>query len=121
MVAVTEGVIGDLSVDEAGALADDLRAQRAFQVWVIDYLSPRLLRYYQKHQHWHDVPVRFDPVSEEAFFAEHGWDIREIRYLGEESQRLHRPVPLPFLDKVMRVFTSRPLRDMGCAVLERVA
>jgi methyltransferase (TIGR00027 family) len=120
-MAVTEGVIGDLSVDEAGGLADDLRAQPACQSWVIDYLSPRLLRYYQRHQQWRDVPVRFDPVSEEAFFAEHEWRIREIRYLGEESRRLRRPVPLPFVDKVMRLFTSRPLRDMGCAFLERVA
>lgn len=120
-MAVTEGVLGDLSVDEAGGLADDLRTQPACQLWVIDYLSPRLLRYYQKHQRWRDIPVRFDPDSEEAFFAEHGWRIREIRYLGEESRRLHRPVPLPLLDKVMGVFTSRPLRDMGCAVLERVA
>jgi methyltransferase (TIGR00027 family) len=120
-MAVTEGVIGDLSVDEAGSLADDLRAQPACQSWVIDYLSPRLLRYYQRHQQWRDVPVRFDPVSEEAFFAEHEWRIREIRYLGEESRRLRRPVPLPFVDKVMRLFTSRPLRDMGCAFLERVA
>jgi methyltransferase (TIGR00027 family) len=123
-MALTEGVLSYLSVDEAGALADDLRAQPSFEVWVTEYLSPQRLRYYQKHQPLHRVPVRFDPVSCEAFFSDHGWRIREIRYLGEESQRLRRPVPLPLFAKVMHPFISQAkwqqmLRDMGYAVLER--
>jgi hypothetical protein len=67
------------------------------------------------------VPVRFDLPSWEALFTEHGWRIREIPFLGEESRRLHQPVPLPPPDRVMRVFTSRPLRDIGCAIIERIA
>jgi len=120
-MALSEGFIGDLAVDEAGDLADDLRAQPGCELWVTDYFSPRLLAYYQKHQRWRDVPVRFRPTDMKAFFAEHGWRIKEIRYLGEESQRLHRPVPLPVLDKAMRLFTSRPLRDMGIVALQRIA
>jgi methyltransferase (TIGR00027 family) len=125
-MALTEGVLSYLSVDEAGALADDLHAQRPFEVWVTEYLSPQRLRYYQKHQPFHRIPVRFDPVSCEAFFADHGWRVREIRYLGEESQRLGRPVPLPLFAKVMHPFMSQAkrrqmLRDMGYAVLERDA
>jgi methyltransferase (TIGR00027 family) len=119
-MVLTEGVIGALSVDEAGGLADDLRARPGCQWWVSDYLSPRLLAAYQKHQPYRHVPVRFDPPSWEGFFTHHGWRVREIRYLGEESRRLHRPVPLPLLDSMMGLFTSRPLRDMGCAVLEPV-
>ena len=115
-MVLTEGVIGDLSVNEAGDLADDLRGHAGCELWVIDYFSPRLLAAYQKHQPHPNVPVRFDPPSWETFFTEHGWRIREIRFLGEESRRLHRPVPLSPLDKVMRVFTSRPLRYMGCAI-----
>jgi hypothetical protein len=61
-----------------------------------------------------------DSPSWETFFTEHGWRIKEIRFLGEESERLHRPVPLSPLDKVMRLFTSRPLRDMGYARIERI-
>jgi methyltransferase (TIGR00027 family) len=118
-MVLAEGVIGDLSVDEAGGLADDLRAQPGCELWVIDYFSPRLLGAYQKRQRHANVPVRFDPPRWETFFTEHGWRIREIRFLGEESRRLHRPVPLSPLDKLMRLFTSRPLRDMGCAIIER--
>jgi len=119
-MVLTEGVIGDLSVDEAGGLADDLRAQPGCESWVIEYFSPRLLSAYQKHQPHPNVPVRFDPPSWEAFFTERGWRMKEIRFLGEESERLHRPVPLSPLDKVMRLFTSRPLRDMGYARIERI-
>jgi methyltransferase (TIGR00027 family) len=119
-MVLTEGVLGDFSVDEAGGLADDLRAQPGCEWWVIDYFSPRLLAAYQKHQPHPKVPVRFDPPSWETFFTEHGWRIKEIRFLGEESGRLHRPVPLSPLDKVMRLFTSRPLRDMGYARIERI-
>jgi methyltransferase (TIGR00027 family) len=36
-MVLTEGVLGDLSVDEAGGLADDLRAQPGCESWVIDY------------------------------------------------------------------------------------
>jgi len=118
-MVLMEGVLGDLSVDEAGGLADDLRAQPGCEWWVIDYLSPRLIAAYQKHQPHPEVQVRFDPPSWEAFFTEHGWKIKEIRFLDEESERLHRPVPLSPLDKIMRLFTSRPLRDMGYASIER--
>ena len=119
-MVLTEGVLGDLSVDEAGGLADDLHAQPGCEWWVIDYLSPRLIAAYQKHQPHPEVQVRFDPPSWEAFFTEHRWSIKEIRFLGEESERLHRPVPLSPLDKVLRRFTSRPLRDMGYASIERI-
>jgi methyltransferase (TIGR00027 family) len=118
-MALTEGVIGYLSVDEVGSLADDLRAMPSCELFLTEYFSRRLLRSYQAHQRWPLVPVRFDPVDWEGFFIEHGWRVGEIRYLGQESQRLRRPVPLALIDRMMRLFTSRPLQDMGYVVLER--
>jgi len=117
-MVLTEGVLGDFSVEEAASLADDLREQTGCESWVIDYFSPRLIADYQRHPPHPNVPVRFDPPSWESFFTEHGWRVRELRFLGEESERLHRAVPLTPLDRVMRLFTSRPLRDMGYAILE---
>jgi methyltransferase (TIGR00027 family) len=119
-MVLMEGVLGALSVDEAGDLADELRSRPGCESWVLDYLSPRLLADYRKHQPHPNVPVRFDPPSWEGFLTEHGWRIREIRFLGDESERLHRPVPLSRLDRVMRLFSSRPLRDMGYASIERI-
>ena len=75
------------------ALPTICAAQPGCESWVIDYFSQRLLAAYQKHQPHPEVPVRFDPPSWETFFTEHGWNIKEIRFLGEESERLHRPSP----------------------------
>lgn len=119
-MVLMEGVLGALSVDEAGDLADELRSHPGCESWVLDYFSPRLLADYRKHPPHRNVPVRFDPPSWEAFITAHRWRIGEIRFLGEESERLHRPVPLSRLDKVMRLFTARPLRDFGYARIERI-
>ena len=119
-IALTEGVVGYLGTDEVGGLASDLRTVAGCDLWVTEYLSRRMLRSYRKHQPFRGAPVRFDPGDWEAFFIRRGWMVRQIRYMGEESRRLHRPVPLTAADKVMRLFTSRPLRDMGYALLERV-
>jgi methyltransferase (TIGR00027 family) len=118
-MALTEGLIGYLSEGEAAALADELHALSSCELWVTEYFSTRLLRAYQKHQPLPEAPVRFNPNDWTAFFAEHGWAVTEIGYLGERSRQPHRPVPLPFWDRVVRLFTSRPLQDTGYALLER--
>jgi hypothetical protein len=64
---------------------------------------------------------RFDPPDWGAFFAEHGWQVEALRYLGDESLRLHRPVPMPLFVKVLRAFASKGqmLRNTSYAVLAR--
>ena len=118
-MALTEGVIGYLTVDQVAALADDLHAMPSCELWVTEYFSRRQLRRYQARQPMPAVPVRFDPTDWEGFFTLRGWSLEEIRYLGEESRRLNRSVPLTWTDKLMRAFTSRPLRDTGYVVLDR--
>jgi methyltransferase (TIGR00027 family) len=118
-MALTEGVIGYLTVHQVASLADDLHAMPSCELWVTEYFSRRQLRRYQARQPMPTVPVRFDPTDWEGFFTSRGWSIEQIRYLGEESRRLRRPVPLKSSDKLMRAFTSRPLRNTGYVVLDR--
>ena len=118
-MALTEGLIGYLSEDEVATLANELHALSSCELWVTEYFSTRLLRAYQKHQPLPEAPVRFNPNDWTDFFAEHGWVVAEISCLGERSQQLHRPAPIPLRDRVVRMFTSRPLRDTGSALLER--
>jgi methyltransferase (TIGR00027 family) len=120
-MALTEGVIGYLTVDQVASLADELHTMPSCELWVTEYFSRRQLRRYQARQPMPAVPVRFDPPDWEGFFTSRGWSIEQIRYLGEESRRLERPVPLTSTDKLMRAFTSRPLRNTGYVVLDRVA
>ena len=118
-MALTEGVIGYLTVDQVASLADDRHTMPSCELWVTEYFSRRQLRRHQAHQPMPAVPVRFAPTDWEGFFSSRGWSIEQIRYLGEESRRLRRPVPLTSTDKLMRAFTSRPLRDTGYVVLDR--
>jgi hypothetical protein len=122
---LTEGVVPYLSVAEAAAIADDLHAVPAFGLWVTDYFSSLLLTYIKKRRPMGNVPVRFDPTDWDAFFADQGWAVNEMRYLGEESLLVHRPVPLPLFVKVLRTLMPKArrremLRNTGYAMLERV-
>jgi methyltransferase (TIGR00027 family) len=118
-MALTEGVIGYLTVDQVASLADDRHTMPSCELWVTEYFSRRQLRRYQARQPMPAVPVRFDPTDWVGFFTSRGWSIEQIRYLGEESRRLERPVPLTWTDKLIRAFSSRPLRDTGYVVLDR--
>jgi methyltransferase (TIGR00027 family) len=123
VLVLTEGVIPYLSLDQAAELAADLRARPSFALWVTDYFSPTLLRTLRKRRSLADAPFRFDPPDWEGFFAERGWRLREMRYLGEESVRLHRRVPMPLFLELIRPFIPSSgrramLRMTGYATLE---
>jgi len=74
-MALTEGVIGYLTVDQVASIADDLHTMPSCELWVTEYFSRRQLRRYQAHQPMPTVPVRFDPTDWEGFFTSRGWTI----------------------------------------------
>jgi hypothetical protein len=85
-----------------------------------------LIRYQRKRRFTRNAPSLFDPPDWEGFFAEKGWHLREMRYLGEESVRLHRKMPMPWFVRLLRPFTSgarrrEMFRMAGYALLERAA
>lgn len=129
VLVLTEGVVPYLTVAEAGALADDLRRGEKTRAWIVDYFSRRLLHFHRRSgvaQQMRNAPFRFDPEDWRRFFAEHGWTVREMRYIPEEARRLGRPMPLPPLVramiKVRRTFMRRRHREqmmhlMGYALM----
>jgi methyltransferase (TIGR00027 family) len=117
LLILTEGVVPYLSVEEAGALADDLRALDRACYWIVDYIAPQTLKYRQWlwSKRWvRNVKFKFTPDDWFGFFAGHGWRIKEIRYLAEEAERLHRPIevplPLKIFFKVRGLFSSKKRR-----------
>ena len=130
-LVLTEGVVPYLPNDEVGSLADDLRAQEHFKLWVVDYFSPLTLKWRQRRAvraRMVNAPWRFAPPDWFGFFAAHGWGLKEIRYLFEEGKRLGRPPPLSFPVKILgtlRGLLVSPKRRAefkkfaGYAVLER--
>ena len=100
VLVLTEGVILYLPTDEAGSLADDLKAVPAFRYWIIDYLSPQARQWRRRNEKkmkLQNAPFHFQPEDWFGFFREHGWRAKEIRYIPEEAEKLNRPLPLPFL------------------------
>lgn len=97
ILALTEGVVPYLSVEQAASLADDLRALDQVRYWVVDYFSPDAMKFRRRNQMGKkmlNAPFLFDPVDWFGFFREHGWQAKEVRYLVGEGERLGRPIPL---------------------------
>lgn len=100
VLVITEGVIPYLTEEQAGALADDLRALRHIAGWIVDYTSPQAAEYRNRMgmaRAMQNAPFRFAPADPFAFWRAHGWRVKTIRYLEEEGRRLGRPAPLPFM------------------------
>ncbi|HWO32355.1 MAG TPA: SAM-dependent methyltransferase [Candidatus Acidoferrum sp.] len=103
LLVLTEGVVSYLSVEEVGSLADDLKTLDHACYWIVEYFSPELTKFRRRRsvrRRMQNAPFKFTPNDWFGFFAEHGWRPKEIRYLAEEAERLHRPIQLPVFLKV---------------------
>lgn len=103
MLVLTEGVVPYLSVEEVGSLADDLKALDHARYWIVDYFSAEVIKYRHRlvGKKMQNAPFKFNPENWFEFFAKHGWHCKQTRYLSEEAERLHRPMQLPLLSKVL--------------------
>lgn len=115
---ITEGVVPYLDLEQAGTLADDLRAIPGLDGWIVDYVSPEALAYRSGKgldRAMSQAPFKFRPPDWGAFFASHGWDCREMRYLAVMGKRLGRSAPLPWMAraiiKITRAFAPAGTLD----------
>jgi methyltransferase (TIGR00027 family) len=113
-LVLTEGLVPYLNNDQAGALANDLRAQPNFRYWIVDYFSPFVMKYRERRPHrFHmkNAPFLFKPPDYFGFFKDHTWKPLDIRYIPREAKRLNRPIPLPPLAMawmaIRSIFISR--------------
>jgi methyltransferase (TIGR00027 family) len=117
ILVLTEGVIPYLAEHDVAELAADLRQMDRARCWVIDYFSPEALKFGRRMRArvLRNAPFRFEPKDWFGFFASHGWQAKEVRYIVEEADRLNRPIPLHPVMKawmVLRVlFASRARRE----------
>lgn len=99
---ITEGLLIYLSPDEIAALARDLASPRSFQDWILDLVSPGLLRLMQKQMGSHlsraSAPFKFGPEEGPGFFKAHGWRPAEVRSIGKTGARTRRA---PFLLRLL--------------------
>jgi methyltransferase (TIGR00027 family) len=99
MLILTEGVVPYLDEAAVGSLADDLHALPHAAFWIVDYFGPAWLKYQSgtMNKTMRNAPFKFAPADWFAFFAAHGWQKADLRYLVEEAERLKRPVDMPLL------------------------
>jgi methyltransferase (TIGR00027 family) len=110
---ITEGLLIYLRAEEVSALAEDLKSFALFKRWVLDIVSPGLLRMLQKNTHQQfgeDVPpLQFAPEDGAAFFAGCGWNPVEVHSMLKTAARLKR---LPFLMRFFALLPENP-NDSG--------
>lgn len=101
-LVVTEGLLPYLSADEVGALGQDLAAVPALRGWVVDLVSPGLLRMAQRAVNpqlgGSGASLKFGPEEGPSFFERYGWAPVDVRSLLKTAARLKR---LPFRFRLM--------------------
>ncbi|MGD1210027.1 MAG: SAM-dependent methyltransferase [Candidatus Acidiferrales bacterium] len=128
VLVVTEGLILYLSAEDVGALAQDLAAVPALHRWVLDLVSPGLLRMAQKVVNpqlgGSGASLKFGPEEGPLFFERYGWTPADVRSLLKTAARLKR---LPFRFRLMALLPeskgkqgSRPWQGI-CLLKKRAA
>jgi hypothetical protein len=88
------------------ALAADLAVPPAFQRWVLDLVSPGLLKMMQRRMGSQleraSAPFRFGPAEGPEFFVPHGWRPADVRSLLQTARRQGR------LSLMMRLLALLP-------------
>ena len=114
-LVITEGVIPYLTEEQVASLALDLKAHACFRHWIAEYYAPEVYRYLahaKRMKQMVNAPFQFFPKDWFAFFESNGWCSKEVSYLGEVSETLKRPMPIPLLGRILG-FIFRPRNGRG--------
>jgi methyltransferase (TIGR00027 family) len=104
-LVLTEGVIPYLTEASVTELANDIKEQSCFKLWITEYYSPGAYRWYQSEKFKRllgDSPFQFFPSNWFSFFENHGWTQKEIKYLHDEAKKHKRRFPLPWWVSLLR-------------------
>lgn len=128
VLVLTEGVTPYLSNADVASLAKGLREQSHFKHFIADYNSRELIKRvrHRRRKQMRNAPFLFDPPDWTNFYADLGWKVRAMKYLGEEASRLGRPAPHPWSMRALLSIMSakkkeKLLRMNGYALLEPIS
>ena len=134
VLVITEGLLVYLQDAVVKELAVDLASEPALRWWLVDLVSPAILRRVQRS--WNaplsaaNAPMRFAPPNGTEYFRPFGWTTAEMRPIFVESRRLHREMPQarrPLQRAMQRLVLSllpnvrRDILRTGVALLGRQA
>ena len=105
---LSEGLVIYLSREEVAGLATDLTAPPSFQSWVLDLVSPALLRLMQKRMGSHleqaGASLKFGPEDGPDWFLPYGWKPVRVQSMLHAAARVKR---LPFWMRPLALFPDR--------------
>ena len=108
-LVITEGLLIYLTADEVASLARDLTRPESFRIWVLDLVSPGLLRMLQKKTRGEldtaGAPLKFGPPEGPGFFAAQSWRAVEVASIIQWAARLKQ------LSFGMRLIAMLPQSD----------
>jgi len=115
VLVVTEGLLVYLEADAVRSLAADLAQTENIRRWLLDIVSPRLVRLMQKtlgHVFEPGVPTfKFGPPEGLEFFAPYGWKEFEVHSMLQEAARHGRLPPLLRLFAHLKDTPERRVRN----------
>jgi methyltransferase (TIGR00027 family) len=127
VLVISEGLLIYLMPDQVGALSQDLAAPATFRHWIVDIVSPGLLKMVSERMgdivREAGAPYLFGPSEGPPFFERYGWQPIKVRGLLKTASRLKR---LPPFMRVMAMFpestgAQRARPWGGVCLLERKA
>ena len=99
IMVLTEGLLIYLNADEVGSLAEELARPQSFRYWLMDLVSPGLLKMLQDTLGIKlsdaGAPLKFGPSEGPNFFRRFGWKPKDIQSIIKCAARLKR-LPLFF-------------------------
>jgi methyltransferase (TIGR00027 family) len=98
-LVLCEGVIMYLDEEAVSSLAEDIKEQSNFKLWIADYYSLEIYKIYQSPKFvnlFSNAPFLFFPADWFSFFQKCGWIQKEILYLYDIAKEHNRSFPLPW-------------------------
>lgn len=107
VLVITEGLVVYLEREVVSSLAEDL-AEPPIAFWILDFSSPEIIQMMKKSMAstFAQAPLKFAPEEGMQFFAQRGWQHKEVYSLFREAARLRR---LPW---ILRPFAWLPQPDV---------
>lgn len=94
IVVITEGLLIYFMPEQVASFARDLAAGMHFNSWIIDLASPGQLRLMQRTSGAHlseaGAAFKFGPPEGARFFAQHGWEPRDVQGLLKTAAQFKR-------------------------------
>jgi methyltransferase (TIGR00027 family) len=114
VLIVAEGLVCYLEPADVISLAKDLAAPATFRRWVLDLMSPGLVKMLMKswacHFDYAGSPLKFGPAEGPEFFRPAGWQAVEVHSLLKAAAKAKR---LPFLLRLVALLPESSGKQGG--------